>query len=251
MKMSLQQTIETLVREQGEEILSNPALIAWLDDLGAFNDENTATKTIMRELVRSGQVRKLIESSKKGQALQFEIKTIISDTAEAGGFRNETVSDTLKKVALASKKIKKESEWPEITEQKLEQRSSETSNEIQEDWGAVLRSAKPQQTKWQKFQEAFKGRICNARQSQQKQLQGKASKPKQQKRQSSSVKRLDWDGVFAVALILSAILAVVSLFAVFCCWIYDSPSISSWGWALLGSVIAGGITLLLMLIIDD
>ena len=84
--MSLQQTIETLVREQGEEILSNPALIAWLDDLGAFNDENTATKTIMRELVRSGQVRKLIESSKKGQALQFEIKTIISDTAEAGGF---------------------------------------------------------------------------------------------------------------------------------------------------------------------
>ena len=152
---------------------------------------------------------------------------------------------------MASKKIKKESEWPEITEQKLEQRSSETSNEIQEDWGAVLRSAKPQQTKWQKFQEAFKGRIGNARQSQQKQLQGKASKPKQQKRQSSSVKRLDWDGVFAVALILSAILAVVSLFAVFCCWIYDSPSISSWGWALLGSVIAGGITLLLMLIIDD
>ena len=210
MKMSLQQTIETLVREQGEGILYSPALIGWLDDLGAFNDENTATKTIMRELVRSGQVRKLIESSKKGQALQFEIKTIISDTAEAGGFRNETVSDTLKIVALASGKIRKENEWPKISEQRVNLPNvSQTSKH-------------------------------NA-----------PARKKSKKQRISLVKRLDWDGVFAVALILSAILAVVSLFAVYCCWIYDSPSISSWGWALLGSVIAGGVVLLLMAIIDD
>ena len=247
--MNLQQTIETLVHEQGEEILSSPTLIAWLEDLGAFNDEESATKTIMRELVRTGQVRKLIESSKKGQQLQFEIKTIISDTSDAGGFRTETVSDTLKKVALASGKIKKESEWPEITEPKVEEQSVVNPKETQVDWREILRSVKPKQTKWQKLQEVFKRSTGSTQQSQSKQLQSKVSKPK---RQRTSVKGVvDWDGVFAVLGVLCVIVAIVSLFAVFCCWIYDSPSISSWAWTLLGSVVAGVLILLLAVIIDN
>jgi hypothetical protein len=208
--MGLQQTIERLVREQGEEILSSPALIGWLDDLGAFSNEDSATKIIMRELVRTGQVRKLIESSKKGQNLQFEIRSIITDTSDACGFRYETVSETLKKIALASGKIRKENEWPKISEQRVNLPNvSQTSKH-------------------------------NA-----------SARKKSKKQRISLVKRLDWDGVCAITLILCAILAVVSLFAVFCCWIYESANISVWGWTLLGSVIAGGIVLLLMAIIDD
>lgn len=208
--MGLQQTIERLVREQGQEILSSPALIGWLDDLGAFSNEDSATKIIMRELVRTGQVRKLMESSKKGQNLQFEIRSIITDTSDACGFRYETVSDTLKIVALASGKIRKENEWPKISEQRVNQPNvSQTSKQ-------------------------------------------NASAPKKSKKQRRPlVKRLDWDGVCAITLILCAVLAVGSLFAVFCCWIYDSPSIAAWGWTLLGSVITGVVILLLMAIIDD
>ena len=74
---------------------------------------------------------------------------------------------------------------------------------------------------------------------------------KSKKQRRPLVKRLDWDGVCAITLILCAVLAVGSLFAVFCCWIYDSPSIAAWGWTLLGSVITGVVILLLMAIIDD
>lgn len=112
--MSLQDSISLIIQEQGVSVLQSPALLGMLEDLGAYKEEEPSTRTIMRELIRSGQVRKLLESQKKGRDLQFEIKTIITDTVQTGGFREDAVSDTLKIVALASGKISKEKDWPEL-----------------------------------------------------------------------------------------------------------------------------------------
>ena len=113
--MNLQDTISFIIKEQGASALQSPALLGMLEDFGAFKEEEPSTRTIMRELIRSGQVRKLLESKKKGRDLQFEVKTIIADTVQVCGFREEAVSETLKKVALASGKISKEKDWPELS----------------------------------------------------------------------------------------------------------------------------------------
>ena len=89
-----------------------------LDDYGAFREEEPAIKTIVRELVRTGQVQRLIDSPNKGKNLHFEIKTAVSETVRSGGFREDLVSVTLMEIALGAGKIQKVQDWPTITEEK-------------------------------------------------------------------------------------------------------------------------------------
>lgn len=113
--MSLQDTISLLIQKHGKDVLSNPCLMAMLDDYGAFREEEPATRIIVRELIRTGQVQKIIGSSKSGRDLQFEVRTVVTETARSGGFREEVVSDALKKMVIGSGKIQREKDWPQPT----------------------------------------------------------------------------------------------------------------------------------------
>ena len=67
--MNLQETIKLLIQEQGKEVVSSSTFMGMLDDYGAFREEEPATKTIVRELVKAGQVQRLIDSPNKGKNL--------------------------------------------------------------------------------------------------------------------------------------------------------------------------------------
>ena len=58
------------------------------------------------------------------------------------------------------------------------------------------------------------------------------------------------EDICAVVFFVCLVLAVISLFATFCCLIYNSPKTALWAWILLGSIVAGVITLLVMVIFD-
>ena len=149
MKMNLHETIRLLIKEQGKNVVGSPTFMGMLDDYGAFREEEPATKTIVRELVRTGQMQRFIDSPNKGRNLHFEIRTIVSETARSGGFREDLVSDTLKRIALGTGKIHKEQDWPTLNEEKG---GDDTSTQVQnqpvltteelspEEWNAVLKS---------------------------------------------------------------------------------------------------------------
>ena len=147
--MNLQETIRLLIKEQGTGVVSSPAFMGMLDDYGAFREEEPATKTIVRELVRTGQVQRLVSSPNKGSNLHFEIRTIVSETARSGGFREDLVSVTLKRVALGIGKIQKDHDWPTLNDGKGgDDRSAQVQNQpvptteelSPEEWNAVLKS---------------------------------------------------------------------------------------------------------------
>lgn len=147
--MNLHETIRLLIKEQGKGVVSSPAFMGMLDDYGAFREEEPATRTIVRELVRTGQVQRLVASPNKGRNLHFEIRTIVLETARSGGFREDLVSVTLKRVALGIGKIQKDHDWPTLNEEKG---GDDTSTQVQnqpvltteelspEEWNAVLKS---------------------------------------------------------------------------------------------------------------
>jgi len=116
--MNLHETIRLLIKEQGKDVVSSPAFMGMLDDYGAFREEEPATRTIVRELVRTGQMQRLIDTPNKGRNLHFDIRTIVSETARSGGFREDLVSVTLMEIALGAGKIQKVQDWPTITEEK-------------------------------------------------------------------------------------------------------------------------------------
>ncbi len=126
--MNLHEAIRLLVKEQGKGVVSSPAFMGMLDDYGAFREEESATRTIVRELVRTGQMQRYIDSPNKGRNLHFEIRTIISETARSGGFREDLVSDTLKRIALGVGKIQKDHDWPTLNEEKG---GDDTSTQVQ------------------------------------------------------------------------------------------------------------------------
>ena len=147
--MNLQETIRLLIKEQGKGVVSSPAFMGMLDDYGAFREEEPATKTIVRELVRTGQMQRFIDSPNKGRNLHFEIRTIVSETARSGGFREDLVSVTLKRVALGIGKIQKDHDWPTLNDGKGgDDRSAQVQNQpvptteelSPEEWNAVLKS---------------------------------------------------------------------------------------------------------------
>lgn len=122
--MNLHETIRLLIKEQGKNVVSSPAFMGMLDDYGAFREEEPATKTIVRELVRTGQVQRLIDSPNKGRNLHFEIRTVVSETARSGGFREDLVSVTLMEIALGAGKIQKVQDWPTLNEEKPSAKAS-------------------------------------------------------------------------------------------------------------------------------
>ena len=147
--MNLHETIRLLIKEQGTGVVNSPAFMGILDDYGAFREEEPATKTIVRELVRTGQMQRFIDSSNKGRNLHFEIRTIVSETARSGGFREDLVSDTLKRIALGIGKIQKDQDWPTLNEGKgggdrstqVQNQTVPTTEELSpEEWNAVLKS---------------------------------------------------------------------------------------------------------------
>ena len=152
--MNLQETIKLLIQEQGKDVLRSSTFMGMLDDYGAFREEDPATKTIVRELIKTGQVQRLADSPNKGKNLYFEIRTVISETARTGGFQKELVSVTLRKIALGVGKIQKEQDWPSFNEEKVEEKKIEeakktevqnqpvpTTEELSpEEWSAVLKS---------------------------------------------------------------------------------------------------------------
>ena len=75
--MNLHETIRLLIKEQGKNVVGSPTFMGMLDDYGAFREEEPATRTIVRELVRTGQMQRFIDSPNKGRNLHFEIRTIV------------------------------------------------------------------------------------------------------------------------------------------------------------------------------
>ena len=147
--MNLQETIKQLIHEQGKDVVRSSIFMGMLDDYGAFREEEPATKTIVRELVKTGQVQRLADSLNKRTNLHFEIRTIVAETARSGGFREDLVSDTLKRIALGIGKIQKEQDWPTLNEEKggddrstqVQNQPVPTSEELShEEWNAVLKS---------------------------------------------------------------------------------------------------------------
>lgn len=147
--MNLQETIRLLIKEQGKCVVSSPAFMGMLDDYGAFREEEPATRTIVRELVRTGQMQRLMDSPNKGRNLHFEIRTIVSETARSGGFREDLVSVTLKRVSLGFGKIQKDHDWPTLNEgtggdhrsAQVQNQPVPTTEELSpEEWNAVLKS---------------------------------------------------------------------------------------------------------------
>ena len=221
--MNLQDTISFIIKEQGASALQSPALLGMLEDFGAFKEEEPSTRTIMRELIRSGQVRKLLESQKKGRDLQFEVKTIIADTVQACGFREDAVSETLKKVALASGKITKDKDWPEFTPAPVQtvpvtqQSQSTTSTPSQP-------TAKPVQANKSSARRAGSFILPTIPTASNK----------------TGIDRLvTWlkkkDGKISIARVLaliSAIMAIIALVGVVVCLVTYSPKIGEWLWTL-------------------
>ncbi|MBR5103268.1 MAG: hypothetical protein IKV05_01105 [Bacteroidales bacterium] len=126
--MNLQETIKQLIHEQGKDVVRSSTFMGMLDDYGAFREEEPATKTIVRELVKTGQVQRLADSLDKRTNLHFEVRTIVAETARSGGFREELVFVTLRKIAIGVGKIKKEQDWPSFNEEKVEGEKSSRSS---------------------------------------------------------------------------------------------------------------------------
>lgn len=78
------------------------------------------------------------------------------------------------------------------------------------------------------------------------------SKPCRQKGKVGFRKWLSDNGedICAVVFFICLVLAVISLFATFCCLIYSSPKTAAWAWTLLGSVVSGLVILIMMCIFD-
>lgn len=216
--MNLQDTISFIIREQGRDALLSPALLGMLEDLGAFKEEEPSTRTIMRELIRSGQVRRLLESTKKGHDLQFEIKTIIADTVQVGGFREDAVSETLKKVALASGKISKEKDWPEVT--------PAPAHVVAPQSQPVNASAQvnSKQTRVVKSNARRAGSFVLSTTSSPSKLTGFDNLVKWLKKKNGKI------SIARVLALVSAIMAVVAIVGVIVCLVTGSPKI--WEWLL-------------------
>lgn len=223
--MSLQDSISQIIQEQGVSALHSPALLGMLEDLGAYKEEEPSTRTIMRELIRSGQVRKLLESQKKGRDLQFEVKTIITDTVQTGGFREDAVSDTLRKVALASGKISKEKDWPELTP-------------VPTQTTVVVQPSTPTATTSQTNPKQKQTGMAYGRRA------GSFTLPSAPTSVNPTgldrlIKWLKKDGKISITRILSlvsAVMAVIALVGIIVCLITDSPKTVEWLWTLGCSV---------------
>lgn len=111
--MSLQDTLKRIIKEQGREVLQKPELLAVLEDYQAYADEGPATRVIVQQLVRSGAVRTLVTARRSGSSLHAQIRRVIKQTSDLG-FQEETVSDILKAIVLASGRVSSESKWPKV-----------------------------------------------------------------------------------------------------------------------------------------
>ena len=111
--MTLQDTLKQIVKDQGKEVLQKPELLAVLEDYQAYDAESPATRTIMQHLVRSGAMKALLTTRKRGTGLQSEVSSVVSRTADLG-FKEDAVSDVLKAVVFASGKMSREKEWPKV-----------------------------------------------------------------------------------------------------------------------------------------
>ena len=118
------------------------------------------------------------------------------------------------------------------------------------DWGAVLRSGRPDKRTRPNSQ--LPKVKSNSQPPKVKNVSPAQSKPPRQKSKSSFRKWLsdNSDDICIVFWWICIVLAVISLFATFCCLIYSSPKTAAWAWTLLGSIVAGVVTLLLMCIFD-
>lgn len=111
--MTLQDTLKQIVKDQGKGVLQKPELLAVLEDYQAYDAESPATRTIMQHLVRSGAMKALLTTRKRGTGFQSEVSSVVSRTADLG-FKEDAVSDVLKAVVFASGKISRENEWPKV-----------------------------------------------------------------------------------------------------------------------------------------
>lgn len=118
------------------------------------------------------------------------------------------------------------------------------------DWGAVLRKGLPDKRTRPKSQAAIAKNISPTPKVKTK--SPTKSKPCRQKGKVGFRKWLSDNGedICAVVFFICLVLAVISLFATFCCLIYSSPKTAAWAWTLLGSVVSGLVILIMMCIFD-
>ena len=180
--MTLQDTLKQIVKDQGKEVLQKPELLAVLEDYQAYDAESPATRTIMQHLVRSGAMKALLTTRKRGTGLQSEVSSVVSRTADLG-FKEDAVSDVLKAVVFASGKMSRENEWPKVL------------NPQKTPVVAVQKTDPPKPSVWKRLRKWL------------------------------------WtysEDFFAIALLITTILTVVTLFLTLIAFVNGTPQVGHW-----------------------
>lgn len=195
--MTLQETIKSIIAQLGESVLDDPQrLLGLLEDYHAFELESPESRTTMREMVREGQVRKLLdcnmESSQPGPRVDdVNWGEVLRQGKVAGKSLPQSPAAASPQNPYASLKV-----LPSIVNV-------------------------PKVDKWRKV----KGLWARL------------------KKWAGKNRGEIWNSIIIGIILILALLAVVSLFSVFCGLILGWANTESWAWTFFWSVIAGLIAL--------
>ena len=114
--MSLRDTIQIVVREQGESIIQKDIFVGIMDDYGAFNDELPAVKEIFRKLAQNGYITRLTTLSSKKKSWEFDVKSIIQEASDNYGYQKMAISDILKEISVGTGIISSDDAWKVISD---------------------------------------------------------------------------------------------------------------------------------------
>lgn len=225
--MTLQETIKSIIAQFGESVLDDPQrLLGLLEDYHAFELESPESRTTMREMVREGKARELLIGNTVSTPPGLNV-----DDVDWGAVLREGRTSASPKVRPSTAKSPKVDNvnWGAVL------RQGRTTRKLQPQSSAAASSQNPYASlrplpSIVKVPKVDKWRNLKSRWTRVKKWIGKN-------------RGEIWNGVIIGIILLLGLLAVVSLFAVFCGLIQGWTNTESWAWTFFWSVVVGLIAL--------
>ena len=225
--MTLQETIKSIIAQFGESVLDDPQrLLGLLEDYHAFELESPESRTTMRVMVREGKARELLIGNTVSTPPGLNV-----DDVDWGAVLREGRTSASPKVRPSTAKSPKVDNvnWGAVL------RQGRTTRKLQPQSSAAASSQNPYASlrplpSIVKVPKVDKWRNLKSRWTRVKKWIGKN-------------RGEIWNGVIIGIILLLGLLAVVSLFAVFCGLIQGWTNTESWSRTFFWSVVVGLIAL--------
>lgn len=226
--MTLRETINSIVAQFGKDVLDDPLLLlGLLEDYKAFEQESPESRTAMRKMVREGQVKKLLTGNVESPQPE---PTKVDDVNWGAVLREGRTSASPKVRPSTAKSPKVDNvNWGAVL------RQGRTTRKLQPQSSAAASPQNPYASlrplpSIVKVPKVDKLRNLKSRWTRVKKWIGKN-------------RGEIWNGVIIGIILLLGLLAVVSLFAVFCGLIQGWTNTESWSRTFFWSVVVGLIAL--------